>query len=65
MAAPWACACLFLTPRQEYTSGQLKVLVYHNSNSKVKTLKKKDLEAYDVIMISCELAFYTVYVGLL
>lgn len=29
------------------------MLVYHNSNSKVKTLRKKDLEAYDVIMISC------------
>ncbi|OJJ81120.1 DNA repair protein RAD16 [Aspergillus glaucus CBS 516.65] len=37
---------------QEYTSGQLKVLVYHNSNSKVKSLKKKDLMKYDVIMIS-------------
>ncbi|KKK24113.1 DNA repair protein [Aspergillus rambellii] len=36
----------------EYTNGQLKVLVYHNSNSKVKTLRKKDLEKYDVIMIS-------------
>lgn len=38
---------------QEYTDGKLKVLVYHNSNPKVKRLKKKDLEAYDVIMISC------------
>ncbi|KAL2827297.1 SNF2 family N-terminal domain-containing protein [Aspergillus pseudoustus] len=37
---------------KEYTSGQLKVLVYHNSNSKVKTLSKKDLLKYDVIMIS-------------
>lgn len=37
---------------QEYTSGQLKVLVYHNSNSKVKSLRKKDLMKYDVIMIS-------------
>ncbi|KAL4891397.1 SNF2 family N-terminal domain-containing protein [Aspergillus ambiguus] len=36
----------------DYTNGQLKVLVYHNSNSKVKGLKKKDLQAYDVIMIS-------------
>lgn len=42
-----------LTLLQEYTSGQLKVLVYHNSNSKVKSLKKKDLMKYDVIMISC------------
>lgn len=38
---------------QEYTSGVLKVLVYHNSNPKVKTLSKKELETYDVIMISC------------
>ncbi|KKA21130.1 DNA excision repair protein Rad16 [Rasamsonia emersonii CBS 393.64] len=37
---------------KEYTDGKLKVLVYHNSNPKVKRLKKKDLEAYDVIMIS-------------
>ncbi|KAJ0416660.1 SNF2 family N-terminal domain-containing protein [Aspergillus carlsbadensis] len=37
---------------KEYTSGQLKVLVYHNSNTKVKTLRKKDLMKYDVIMIS-------------
>ncbi|KAA8642144.1 DNA repair protein RAD16 [Aspergillus tanneri] len=37
---------------KEYTNGQLKVLVYHNSNSKVKGLSKKDLQAYDVIMIS-------------
>jgi len=29
------------------------VLIYHNSNPKVKLLKKKDLLAYDVIMISC------------
>lgn len=44
---------MMLTTTQEYTNGQLKVLVYHNSNSKVKRLKKKDLQAYDVIMISC------------
>ncbi|RHZ46707.1 DNA repair protein RAD16 [Aspergillus thermomutatus] len=37
---------------KEYTNGQLKVLVYHNSNAKVKHLTKKDLESYDVIMIS-------------
>ncbi|KAL4911619.1 hypothetical protein BDW74DRAFT_10837 [Aspergillus multicolor] len=37
---------------KEYTDGKLQVLVYHNTNSKVKTLKKKDLEKYDVIMIS-------------
>ncbi|GAM35897.1 hypothetical protein TCE0_017f04579 [Talaromyces pinophilus] len=36
----------------EYTDGKLKVLVYHNSNSKVKHLKRKDLLRYDVIMIS-------------
>lgn len=35
-----------------YTDGKLKVLVYHNSNPKVKNLKAKDLKAYDVIMIS-------------
>ncbi|RDW93243.1 DNA repair protein RAD16 [Aspergillus mulundensis] len=35
-----------------YTDGKLQVLVYHNTNSKVKSLKKKDLEKYDVIMIS-------------
>ncbi|KAL1999063.1 hypothetical protein VTN02DRAFT_5108 [Thermoascus thermophilus] len=37
---------------KEYTDGKLKVLIYHNSNPKVKLLKKKDLQAYDVIMIS-------------
>ncbi|KAL5335252.1 SNF2 family N-terminal domain-containing protein [Aspergillus crustosus] len=37
---------------KEYTSGQLNVLVHHNSNSKVKSLSKRDLEKYDVIMIS-------------
>ncbi|RJE23268.1 repair protein RAD16 [Aspergillus sclerotialis] len=37
---------------KEYTNNQLKVLVYHNSNSKLKHLSKGDLEAYDVIMIS-------------
>lgn len=37
---------------KEYTDGKLKVLVYHNSNPKVKTLKKKDLKGYDVILIS-------------
>ncbi|EAW11796.1 DNA repair protein RAD16 [Aspergillus clavatus NRRL 1] len=37
---------------KEYTSGQLKVLVYHNSNSKVKHLTKQELQSYDVIMIS-------------
>lgn len=38
---------------QDYTDGELKVLVYHNSNSKLKHLRKADLESYDVIMISC------------
>ncbi|OJJ57795.1 hypothetical protein ASPSYDRAFT_47020 [Aspergillus sydowii CBS 593.65] len=37
---------------KEYTDGKLQVLVYHNTNSKVKGLSKKDLEKYDVIMIS-------------
>lgn len=31
------------------------MLVYHNSNPKVKHLNRKDLLRYDVIMISCEL----------
>ncbi|KAL1845619.1 DNA repair protein rad16 [Paecilomyces lecythidis] len=37
---------------KEYTDGRLKVLVYHNSNPKVKLLSKSELEGYDVIMIS-------------
>ena len=37
---------------EQYTHGKLKVLVYHNTNPKVKTLKLKDLRVYDVIMIS-------------
>ncbi|KAE8364188.1 SNF2 family N-terminal domain-containing protein [Aspergillus caelatus] len=37
---------------KEYTNGQLKVLVYHNSNPKVKSLSENDLLTYDVIMIS-------------
>ena len=36
----------------QYTDGKLKVLVYHNTNPKVKNLKVKDLRAFDVIMIS-------------
>ncbi|KAL4955042.1 SNF2 family N-terminal domain-containing protein [Aspergillus filifer] len=36
----------------EYTDGKLKVLVYHNTNTKVKGISKKDLQKYDVIMIS-------------
>lgn len=36
----------------EYTDGKLRVLIYHNSNPKVKTLKMKDLKGFDVIMIS-------------
>ena len=35
-----------------YTDGKLKVLVYHNTNPKVKSLRVKDLKSYDVIMIS-------------
>ena len=36
----------------EYTNGKLKVLVYHNTNPKIKNLSVKDLKTYDVIMIS-------------
>lgn len=36
----------------EYTDGKLRVLIYHNSNPKVKNLKMKDLKGFDVIMIS-------------
>ncbi|KAM5451231.1 DNA repair protein rad16 [Microsporum audouinii] len=35
-----------------YTDGKLKVFVYHNSNSKVKDIKAKELKSYDVIMVS-------------
>ena len=37
---------------KEYTDGKLRVLVYHNTNPKVKSLTMKDLKGYDVIMIS-------------
>ncbi|KAJ5730126.1 DNA repair protein RAD16 [Penicillium malachiteum] len=37
---------------KDYTDGKLKVLVYHNSDSKVKNLKPADIQKYDVIMIS-------------
>ncbi|KAL8674680.1 MAG: hypothetical protein Q9168_000912 [Polycauliona sp. 1 TL-2023] len=37
---------------KEYTDGKLKVLVYHNTNPKVKNMKMKELKTYDVIMIS-------------
>ena len=37
---------------KEYTDGKLKVLVYHNTNAKVKSMKVKELREYDVIMIS-------------
>ena len=36
----------------QYTDGKLKVLVYHNTNPKVKKLKAEDLCAFNVIMIS-------------
>ncbi|KAI4198594.1 MAG: hypothetical protein LQ350_005185 [Teloschistes chrysophthalmus] len=36
----------------QYTDGKLKVLVYHNTNPKVKNMKMKELREYDVIMIS-------------
>ena len=37
---------------REYTDDKLKVLVYHNTNPKVKSLTMKDLKGFDVIMIS-------------
>lgn len=37
---------------KDYTDGKLRVLVYHNTNPKVKNLKIKELQGYDVIMIS-------------
>ncbi|KAJ5780851.1 Zinc finger RING-type [Penicillium paradoxum] len=37
---------------KEYTDGKLKVLVYHNSDAKVKKLTPADIRKYDVIMIS-------------
>ena len=36
----------------EYTNGKLKVLIYHNTNPKVKNMKTNELKSYDVIMIS-------------
>ena len=36
----------------QYTDGKLKVIVYHNTNPKVKHLKAEDLSTFDVIMIS-------------
>ncbi|KAL8808364.1 MAG: hypothetical protein Q9182_000184 [Xanthomendoza sp. 2 TL-2023] len=37
---------------KEYTDGKLKVLVYHNTNPKVKNMTLKELKGYDVIMVS-------------
>lgn len=37
---------------KDYTDGKLKVLVYHNTNPKVKNMKLKELRGYDVIMVS-------------
>ena len=37
---------------KEYTNGKLKVLVYHNTNPKIKKMKINDLREYDIIMIS-------------
>ena len=37
---------------KEYTDGKLKVLVYHNTNPKIKNMKMNELREYDVIMIS-------------
>ena len=37
---------------REYTDGKLKVLMYHNTNPKVKNMKAKELRGFDVIMVS-------------
>ena len=37
---------------QAYTDGKLKVLIYHNTNPKVKKMSMKELKNHDVIMIS-------------
>ncbi|GAB7343801.1 hypothetical protein MBLNU457_1772t1 [Dothideomycetes sp. NU457] len=37
---------------KDYTDGKLNVLVYHGQNAKTKGMKVKDLQKYDVIMIS-------------
>ncbi|CAI7636120.1 unnamed protein product [Penicillium glandicola] len=37
---------------KEYTDGKLKVLIYHNSDAKVKKLTPAEIRKYDVIMIS-------------
>ena len=37
---------------KEYTNGKLKVLVYHNTNPKVKNMAMKELRQFDIIMIS-------------
>ena len=37
---------------KEYTDGKLQVLIYHNTNPKIKGMTVKDLQKYDVIMIS-------------
>ncbi|KAF2259597.1 hypothetical protein CC78DRAFT_56869 [Lojkania enalia] len=36
----------------EYTDGKLKVLVYHSTNAKCKTMTVNDLKKFDVIMVS-------------
>lgn len=37
---------------REYTDGKLKVLVYHGTNQKIKKMTVKDLNKFDVIMVS-------------
>ncbi len=37
---------------KDYTDGKLKVLVYHNTNPKIKNMGMKELREFDVIMIS-------------
>ena len=37
---------------KDYTDGKLQVLIYHNTNPKIKGMALRDLKKYDVIMIS-------------
>jgi len=37
-----------------YTSGKLKVLIFHGTNSKAKNINIKTLKTYDIIMVSCK-----------
>ncbi|KAI0883195.1 uncharacterized protein GGS22DRAFT_168091 [Annulohypoxylon maeteangense] len=37
---------------ESYTSGQLKILMYHGSNTKVKKMTLKELKKFDIIVMS-------------